>query len=123
LKAIVVDDSKAVRMILSRILTSLNYEVDEAANGFQAWERLSADPNGFALALVDWNMPGVNGFQLLQQIRSDARFAPLVVIMVTTETEYAHVAAAMEAGANEYVMKPFTREILIDKLQLAGVQV
>lgn len=123
MKAIVVDDSKAVRMILSRILTSLSYEVDEAANGFQAWEKLSANCDGFGLALVDWNMPGVNGFQLLQQIRSDARFTSLVVIMVTTETEYAHVAAALEAGANEYVMKPFTREILIDKMQLAGLQV
>ena len=123
MKAIVVDDSKAVRMILGRILASLNYSVEEASNGFQAWENLSSNPGVFNLALVDWNMPGVNGFQLLQQIRSDQRFSSLIVIMVTTETEYAHVSAAMEAGANEYVMKPFTREILIDKMQLAGLPV
>lgn len=123
MKAIVVDDSKAVRMILGRVLASVGYQVEEAANGVQAWALLSACPEAFALALLDWNMPNVNGFQLLQQIRSDRRFASLVIIMVTTETELAHVSAALAAGANEYVMKPFTREILVDKIQLTGLPV
>jgi two-component system chemotaxis response regulator CheY len=76
-----------------------------------------------SLALVDWNMPEVNGFELLQQMRRNPELASVVVVMVTTETELDRMAAALEAGANEYVMKPFTREILVEKLQLAGIRV
>ena len=120
-KAIVVDDSKAVRMILSRTLREIGFEVAEAAEGAAALKLLAADPGGFSLALLDWNMPNMTGIELLQRMRSDASLAGVQVVMVTTETEMDHMAAAFSAGASEYVMKPFTREILVDKLRMIGI--
>jgi two-component system chemotaxis response regulator CheY len=73
------------------------------------------------LALVDWNMPEINGLELLQRIRENPELSSLKVIMVTTETELDQMAAALEAGANEYVMKPFTKDILLEKLDLVGI--
>ena len=119
--ALVVDDSKAVRMILARTLKELGYEVREAANGREALEVLAAEKNAVQLALVDWNMPEINGLELLQRIRLNPELSSLKVIMVTTETELDQMAAALEAGANEYVMKPFTKDILLEKLDLVGI--
>lgn len=121
-KALVVDDSKAVRMILARTLKELGFEVREAANGREALDVIEAEKSAVSLALVDWNMPKVNGFELLQQLRRKPELDSLVVVMVTIETELDRMAAALEAGANEYVMKPFTKEILVEKLQLAGIR-
>ncbi|MCC6364293.1 MAG: response regulator [Bryobacterales bacterium] len=121
-KALVVDDSRAIRMILTRILKEIGFEVCEAANGREALELMEAEKDAVSLVLADWNMPELNGFDMLQQLRRKPEFASLVVVMVTTETELSQMAAALEAGANEYVMKPFTRDILVEKLQLAGVQ-
>lgn len=120
-KALIVDDSRAIRMILGRTLGQLGYEVQEAGDGNQALEILDRQPGVFHLALVDWNMPGMNGMDLLLKLRADRRHDTLPIVMVTTETEMEHVAAAVQAGANEYVMKPFTTDILRDKLRLAGV--
>jgi two-component system chemotaxis response regulator CheY len=122
-KALVVDDSRAVRIILARTLQELGYEVCEAANGREALEAVRAQPAAFELVLADWNMPEMNGLELLRRLRQDPALASLVVVMVTTETELEQMAAALKAGANEYVMKPFTREILIEKLQMAGIPV
>jgi len=121
--ALVVDDSRAVRIILSRTLRELGFEVREAANGREALEVLGAERAAVRLVLADWNMPEMNGVELVRRLRQDPDFASLVVVMVTTETELDHMAAALEAGANEYVMKPFTKEILLEKLQLAGIHV
>jgi two-component system chemotaxis response regulator CheY len=121
-KALVVDDSKAIRMILARILKQLGFEVCEAANGREALEVIAIEGVAVTLVLADWNMPEMNGLELLKQLRRDPRLASLIVVMVTTETELDHMTAALEAGANEYVMKPFTKEILVEKLQLAGVR-
>ena len=120
-KALVVDDSRAVRMILARTLKDLGYEVREAANGKDALELMKTERNSVKLVLADWNMPEVNGLELLKRLRQDPELASLAVIMVTTETELDQMAAALEAGANEYVMKPFTKEILVEKLHLAGI--
>jgi two-component system chemotaxis response regulator CheY len=122
-KAVVVDDSRAVRVILARTLRELNYEVAEAGNGLQAIELLNREGADFELALVDWNMPEMNGLELLKHLRADSRYDAMRVLMVTTETEMEQMETAILAGANEYVMKPFTREILIDKLQIAGARV
>jgi two-component system chemotaxis response regulator CheY len=121
-KALVVDDSRAVRVILARTVRELGYEVREAGNGVEALAVLESN-EPFDLALLDWNMPEMNGLQLLEQLRSKRRYDAMHIIMVTTETEMEQMAAALAAGANEYVMKPFTREILIGKLQIAGVRV
>ena len=121
-KALVVDDSRAVRMILARTLKELGYEVREAANGREALEVMDAEQASVSLVLADWNMPEMNGLDLIKRLRQNPRLASLVVVMVTTETELDHMAAALEAGANEYVMKPFTKEILREKLQLVGAR-
>jgi two-component system chemotaxis response regulator CheY len=120
-KALVVDDSRAVRMILARTLKELGYEVREAANGREALEVIEAEKSAVNLVLADWNMPEINGLDLLKRLRRDPELASLVVVMVTTETELDQMAAALEAGANEYVMKPFTKDILVEKLQLVGL--
>ncbi len=120
-KALVVDDSRAVRMILSRTLRELGFEVLEAANGREALDVIEAEKNAVSLVLADWNMPEINGLELLKQLRRKPELASLVVVMVTTETELDQMAAALDAGANEYVMKPFTKDILVEKLQIAGV--
>jgi len=120
-KALVVDDSRAVRLILSKNLRELSFEVYEAANGREALERIDAEGTSWALVLADWNMPEINGLELLKRLRQRPELASLVIVMVTTETELDQMAAALDAGANEYVMKPFTRDILLEKLQLAGV--
>jgi two-component system chemotaxis response regulator CheY len=120
-KALVVDDSRAVRMILAKTLKELGFEVCEAANGREALEVIEADKAAVTLVLADWNMPEMNGMDLLKRLRQDPALSSLVVVMVTTETELDQMAAALAAGANEYVMKPFTKDILVEKLELVGI--
>jgi two-component system chemotaxis response regulator CheY len=120
-KALIVDDSKTIRIILGRILKELGYEVCEAANGIDALKVIESEKANVNLVLADWNMPEMNGLDLLKQLRQDPELAQLKVIMVTTETELDHMASALEAGANEYVMKPFTKDILKEKLELVGI--
>lgn len=119
-KALVVDDSRTIRMILRRILTESGYEVCEAANGREALQVIDVEKDSVALALVDWNMPEMNGYELLKELRKRPEQSSLTIIMVTTEAELGHMSSALEAGANEYVMKPFTKEILKEKLYLTG---
>jgi two-component system, chemotaxis family, chemotaxis protein CheY len=120
-KALVVDDSKAVRMILAKTLKELGFEVREAANGREALEVIEVEKTAVTLVLADWNMPEIDGLELLKRLRRKPELASLVIVMVTTETELGQMAAALEAGANEYIMKPFTKDILIEKLQLVGM--
>jgi two-component system chemotaxis response regulator CheY len=120
-RALVVDDSKTIRIILGRILKELGYEVCEAGNGKEALKVMESEKAAINLVLADWNMPEMNGLELLKQLRQDPDLASLKVIMVTTETEINHMVSALEAGANEYVMKPFTKEILREKLELVGI--
>jgi two-component system chemotaxis response regulator CheY len=121
--ALVVDDSRAIRMILSRTLRELGFEVREAADGKEALQVIQADQSAVTLILVDWNMPEMNGLELLKLLRQKPEFSSLVVVMVTAETEMDRIAEALEAGANEYVMKPFTKDIIVGKLQMAGIQI
>jgi two-component system chemotaxis response regulator CheY len=117
LRALIVDDSRAMRLILTRIMGELGFDTCDAPNGREALSRVgSAGP--FDVALVDWNMPEMNGYDFLVALRADAVYQSLPVIMVTTETETAQVARALEAGANEYVMKPFTKDVIRGKLDL-----
>jgi two-component system chemotaxis response regulator CheY len=119
-KALIVDDSRAVRMILSRTLREIGYETREAGNGREALEVLATEMNTISLILADWNMPEMNGLELLKTVRANPQLSSIPVVMVTTETELDQMNAALDAGANEYVMKPFTKEILVEKLRLAG---
>jgi len=118
--AIVVDDSRAIRMILGRTLRALGYEVREAGNGSDAFALLGTGPRP-DLVMADWNMPVMDGLELLRRIRGSAEFSAVPVIMVTTEAEIDQMTLALEAGATEYIMKPFTAEILADKLRMTGL--
>ena len=116
-KVMIVDDSRAMRMILRRTLGELGYAACEAGNGQEALDLLAQEGAQLSLMLVDWNMPVMCGLDLVKAVRADARFLALPLVMVTTETEIGHISQAIEAGANEYVMKPFTKEVLEDKLR------
>jgi two-component system chemotaxis response regulator CheY len=117
---LVVDDSKATRAVLRRMLEGLGYAVAEATDGKEALDLLAAGPLP-VLALIDWNMPRMSGLELVRVVRSTAAYDAVLLVMVTTETDVAHITAALDAGANEYIMKPFTDEILSDKLALVGL--
>ncbi|MEQ1946135.1 MAG: response regulator [Bryobacteraceae bacterium] len=118
-KAMVIDDSRVIRMILTGILGELGYEVCQAANGKEALQKAEHNPD-VSLFLVDWNMPEMNGLEFVQHLRRDKRFAATPLMMVTTETEIHQMMRALEAGANEYVMKPFTKDMIEDKLRMIG---
>jgi two-component system chemotaxis response regulator CheY len=119
--ALVVDDSRTIRMILRKVLAEIGYEVCEASNGREALQVMEAKRNAVDLVLADWNMPEMNGLDLLKELRLNPELASLKVVMVTTEAELSHMESAMAAGANEYVMKPFTKDILKEKLELIGI--
>jgi two-component system, chemotaxis family, chemotaxis protein CheY len=121
-KALVVDDSRAIRMVLARTLRDIGYEVREAANGREALEVIAVEKQAVTLVLADWNMPDINGLDLLKRLRQIPEQCSPIVVMVTSETDVEKMTTALEAGANEYVMKPFTKDILIEKLQLAGIR-
>jgi two-component system chemotaxis response regulator CheY len=120
-KAIIVDDSRVMRSILKRFLGSEGFQtLIEAGDGEEGLLQLK-QTGPVDLALVDWNMPRMNGLEFVRALRSDAALAKVRVMMVTTEAETSQVTLALEAGANEYVMKPFTTEILRGKLELLGL--
>jgi two-component system chemotaxis response regulator CheY len=119
-KVLVVDDSRTIRTIIRRILIELGCEVCEAGNGVEALKVIEVEKDNVKLVLADWNMPEMNGLELLVRLRQDPAFASLKIVMVTTETEMDHMASALEAGADEYVMKPFTKDILVEKLDFIG---
>lgn len=120
-KAMVVDDSRTIRIILTKMLSELGFEVCQAGDGNEALEVVDRENAEFSAIMADWNMPEMNGLELVKRLRSDQRLASVPIMMITTETETHQVLAALEAGANEYVMKPFSRDIIADKLRLMGV--
>lgn len=119
--ALVIDDSRAMRAILGKQLKQLGYDVVEAEHGEQALERLATCSSMPVLALVDWNMPRMNGIEFVRAVRGRPAFAQMRLMMVTTETELSQVRAALDAGANEYLMKPFTPDALLQKLTSMGL--
>lgn len=121
MKAMVVDDSRAMRTILGKILKEIGFETSEAGNGKEGLVHL--EKNGpVDLALVDWNMPEMNGLEFVQAVRANAAFNNMKVMMVTTEADVGNVTKALEAGANEYLMKPFTKDAVTEKLSMLGIE-
>ena len=120
MKALVVDDSSTMRSISRMTLRGAGFEVVEAGNGVEALDRLQ-NSGSVAVALVDWNMPLMNGFEFLCAARANHSYDNTKIVMVTTETEIVQVKAALDQGANEYIMKPFTRDAVIEKMQLMGL--
>jgi len=98
----------------------MGFEVAEAGNGREGLERLRQS-GPIDLVLVDWNMPEMDGLAFVRAVRADPTYKSVRLMMVTTENDLSRVAIALEAGANEYVMKPFTEEVMREKLQLLEV--
>ncbi len=121
--ALIIDDSRAMRRILRRIVEPLGFSVIEAEHGQDGLNQLAQHSHNVDLILVDWNMPVMDGLTFVQTLRANKTIPHISVVMVTTETEPAQMARALMAGVDEFVMKPFTAEILIEKLQLIGVAI
>jgi two-component system chemotaxis response regulator CheY len=117
----VIDDSRAIRRLIGNILRDMGWEVTEATDGLDALSQLEklGCPD---LILVDWNMPEMNGLEFIKAARAIPAFKEVPMMMVTTETEMERMAEAFVAGVNEYLMKPFDRCQLTEKLQLLGVE-
>jgi two-component system, chemotaxis family, chemotaxis protein CheY len=120
MRALILDDSRAMRMILRRIMHSAGFEVVEAADGRQGLDVLASGPLP-EVALVDWNMPGIDGLSFVNAVRDNPDYRPLPLMTVTTESEHDQVVRALAAGAHEYIIKPFTADAVVDKLELLGL--
>jgi len=117
----VIDDSRAMRLILTRIAGQLGFDVVEAGNGREALDKLAEMGTPPDLALVDWNMPEMNGLEFVTAVRAEPRYKSMTLMMVTTESEQSQIVRALAAGAHEYVIKPFTPDAIVEKLALLGL--
>lgn len=119
-KILLVDDARTVRLACRRFADALGMEALEAENGQEALEVVRAHPD-IDVILLDWNMPVMDGLSFLKALREEPLAKQPVVVMCTTENDMTRIVEAMQAGANEYIMKPFTEEIVRDKLSETGV--
>jgi two-component system chemotaxis response regulator CheY len=120
-RVLVVDDSRAMRSMLKKILAEFGFAVLEAGNGKEGLVRLQED--GIVdLCLVDWNMPEMDGLEFVKAMRQERAYAEIKVMMVTAENDMGKMARALMAGADEYAMKPLTKEIIEEKLELLGLR-
>ncbi len=119
MRALIVDDSRFVRDYLRGLLEERGVECDEAADGQAGLDRLRSQ-GPFDLALVDWNMPVMGGLDMLKNLRQEG-YSDLKVMMVTTEADNDFILKALDAGADEYLMKPFDEEALQEKLCMMGL--
>ena len=115
-KFLVVDDMATMRRIIRSLLEQLGYKsIDEAEDGVEALKKLRSQNYDFVI--TDWNMPNMTGLELVQEIRKDPQLKHLPVLMVTAEAKKENVIAAIKAGVNNYVVKPFTAETLKEKIE------
>jgi len=120
MQALVIDDSYAVRKILARMLGELGWSVREAHDGAEAL-RILEDEGPVDVALVDWHMAPMDGYEFVRAVRAQRAWTSTRLVMVTTENDVRRIQSALAAGADEYVMKPCTRDMLLDKLALLGL--
>jgi two-component system chemotaxis response regulator CheY len=123
MKMLVIDDSKAMRTFLTFIAQEISFATAEACDGRDALKTLvHNDPREpFDVALVDWEMPHMNGLEFVQAVRRNEDFRELKLLMVTTLNSTERIAEALESGASDFLMKPVTKEMLLEKLQILGV--
>jgi two-component system, chemotaxis family, chemotaxis protein CheY len=119
--AMVIDDSRAMRGILKKILLPLGFDVREADNGREALDAIWTDDLHPEVALVDWNMPVMSGLEFVSAVRKQKHLRRMTLMMVTTESEQGQIVRALAAGAHEYVVKPFTAEAIVAKLSYLGL--
>ncbi|WP_305862268.1 chemotaxis response regulator CheY [Helicobacter cholecystus] len=118
MKLLVVDDSSTMRRIIKNTLQRLGYEdIYEAENGIEAWDILDKNSD-MGVLITDWNMPEMNGLELVKKTRADERFVDIPIIMITTEGGKVEVITAIKAGVNNYIVKPFTPQVLKEKLEV-----
>ena len=123
MKLIVADDSRLIRGIIEKTATAIGFEVLQAANGKDALNHLEAGGKEINLVLLDWNMPMMNGIDVLKNMRADDRFKEIPVLMVSTESEDDKIKEAIDDGAHGYLTKPFNAEKLTDAIhQVLGKQ-
>ena len=116
MKLLVVDDSSTMRRIIKNTLARLGYkDILEGEDGVQGWAQMDKNPD-IDMLITDWNMPEMNGLELVKKVRADARFKDTPIIMVTTEGGKSEVITALKAGVNNYIVKPFTPQVLKEKL-------
>jgi two-component system, chemotaxis family, chemotaxis protein CheY len=120
MRALVLDDSRAMRSILTRTLDGLGFDVETAGDGAEGLELVRRGPLP-DVALIDWNMPVMDGLEFVTRIRSNREWRGITLMMVTTENEHSQIVRALAAGAHEYVMKPFSVEAIGDKLRMLGL--
>ncbi len=117
MKLLVVDDSSTMRRIIKNTLEKLGHpDVLEAEHGVEAWDLLNKN-NDIKVVITDWNMPEMNGLDLVKKIRAEKKYEDMPIIMVTTEGGKAEVITALKAGVNNYIVKPFTPQVLKEKLE------
>ena len=116
MKILTVDDSRLMRAMIRCTIEALGFEALEASNGYQALKILRNHYEDTSLILLDWNMPGISGYDLLLKLKAKEEYKSIPVMMVTTESECKHVIDAIQHGAQNYLKKPFTPESLVDKI-------
>ncbi len=119
MRALIIDDSAVMRRIMKLNLSVMGFEIFEASNGREGLDRLREMTNA-DLVMVDWNMPVMDGIDFVRAVRADSNFNGVCLVMVTTNNDAENVATALRAGANEYIMKPFTQDVIQRKLELLG---
>ena len=115
-KILFVDDSPVIKKIIKRAIEAAGYELVEASDGKEALTVLARDGNDIRLILSDWNMPVMNGFDLLKAVKGSGAYKHIPVIMLTTEAEKGNINKAIQAGASNYLLKPFNTEDLVKKV-------
>lgn len=106
-----------MRTVIARTIKELGFEILEAANGRDAFEMILQN-GAVDLCLVDWHMPEMNGLEFVEQVRAHPAYGAMKLMMVTTAADVEHISRALRAGANEYLMKPFTKDLMLSKLQV-----
>jgi two-component system, chemotaxis family, chemotaxis protein CheY len=117
MNALSVDDSPTIRHIVSRTLTPLGFEVYQAGDGVEALEVLKKVEK-MDIIVLDWNMPVMDGFEFLCEVRKKEEYANVKIMMLTTENQRHYIVKAIMAGANEYLMKPFSPDMLTEKVKM-----
>ncbi|MCA9041319.1 MAG: response regulator [Planctomycetaceae bacterium] len=119
-KILLVDDSRAVRLVSRKIVSNMELDALEAENGAEALDVVQANPD-VDVVLLDWNMPVMDGLTFLKELRKLSLPKQPIVVMCTTENEMERIVEAMQNGADEYIMKPFTEDIIREKLEETGI--
>lgn len=117
-RILIVDDMLTIRRILGKTLRDLGFsDITEAVDGLDAWKKMDDAVFPFELVISDWNMPIAPGIELLRKVRQDQRYANIPFVLLTVESESHQIAEAIKLGVSSYILKPFTAEILKEKLE------